>query len=141
MAPSGILTLIDPFHLSRWKRINATKRAAHIAVSRFARGSVHWVEQMSSDALHAWDTPIDFLLIDGDHQEAAVLQDWNGWSAFVAPGGVVAFHDARVFQNGWPSPFDGPVRVVDGLFRGPKSLAGWQIVEEVHSFVVVRRDG
>lgn len=140
MAPMGTLTLIDPFHLSRWKRINATKRLAHAVVSRVARGRVVWVEQMSSEALRCWKAQIDFLFIDGDHHEQTVLQDWTGWCAFVARGGVVIFHDARVFPGGWPGPSDGPVRAVNEMFRGPTALPDWQIVDEVHSLVVVQRE-
>ena len=140
MSPSGVLTLVDPFHLSRWKSINATRRIAHRAVARVAKGTVRWVDQMSFEALPSWKGAIDFLLIDADHEKSAVLADWNGWSAFVSPGGVVAFHDARVFQNGWPSPSDGPVVAVDELFRSSSPVEGWQIIEEVHSLVVVRQD-
>jgi hypothetical protein len=39
MSPSGTLTLIDPFHLSRCKSITATRRVACRAVSRATPGA------------------------------------------------------------------------------------------------------
>jgi glycosyltransferase involved in cell wall biosynthesis/cephalosporin hydroxylase len=37
--------------------------------------------------------PIEFLFIDGDHSRDGVWQDFNMYSALVAPGGFIAFHD------------------------------------------------
>ncbi len=61
------------------------------------------------------------------------------WERFVIPGGTAIFHDARVFPGGWPAPADGPVKVVNSLFRDAR-FSGWKIVEEVHSMVVVQRE-
>ncbi|HEX8074799.1 MAG TPA: class I SAM-dependent methyltransferase, partial [Thermoleophilaceae bacterium] len=36
---------------------------------------------------------IDFLLIDGDHSFAGVMQDFLTYRHFVRPGGLIAFHD------------------------------------------------
>jgi len=40
-----------------------------------------------------FDGPIDFLLIDGGHSPVLVRSDWETFSPFVGPGGIVAFHD------------------------------------------------
>lgn len=138
MAPSGVLTLIDPFHLSRVRFLNTLRRAAQSAVGRRPNGRVIWIEKFSDDAARDWHLPIDFLFIDGDHVEAAVRRDWEQWSPFVIPGGLVAFHDARVFPEGWPAEDDGPVRTVNALFRAG-ATPGWSIVGEIHSLVVVQR--
>lgn len=37
--------------------------------------------------------PIDFLFIDGDHSYEGVKQDFEMYSPFVRPGGIIAFHD------------------------------------------------
>ena len=37
--------------------------------------------------------PVDFLFIDGDHSYQGVRQDFESYSPFVRPGGLVAFHD------------------------------------------------
>jgi hypothetical protein len=138
MAENGTLTLVDPFHLSRIQALNFMRRAAHRAVEGCARGRVQWIQKFSHEAAKDWSAPLDFLMIDGDHAEAAVRQDWDDWSPFVQPRGVVVFHDARIFEGGWTSAEYGPVKVVNALFR-VKPLAGWKIVDEVHSLVAVER--
>lgn len=146
MMDSGSLYLIDPFHLSRFKWINSPRRAAHAAIAEMVRNSgigrkgvtVAWIEDFSSRVAKTWTQPIDFLFIDGDHEESAVLQDWDDWHRFIAPGGFVAFHDARIFSGGWTFAADGPVRVIDSLFR-QKMIEGWKIVDEVHSLVIVEK--
>lgn len=139
MAADGTLYLIDPFHLSRIQWLNAPKRAARAAVARCHRGRVVWVEKFSFEAARDWTEEVDFLFFDGDHSEQGVRQDWEDWHRFIAHRGVAAFHDARVFPNGWPTPEDGPVKLVNGLFRD-QSSPGWTIVQEMHSLVIVRRE-
>lgn len=138
MPADGVLTLIDPFHLTRVSALNTLQRAAHSAVARFGSSRVSWVRQFSHEAVKNWTEPIDLLFIDGDHAESAVRQDWADWSRFVVPDGLVLFHDARVFENGWTTPDYGPVRMVNDFFRTGK-MEGWQIVDEVDSLVVVKR--
>ena len=99
MAGDGTLWLIDPFHLSRRRWINAMKRAAHRAVEGCRNGRVVWIEKFSSDAVKDWREEIDFLFLDGDHAEPAIQRDWDDWSPFVVPSGIVAFHDARVYPG------------------------------------------
>jgi len=138
MDPAGSLFLVDPFHLSRLPLLNFLRRAARRAVSVETGPRIVWLEDFSYNAVRQWSRPIDFLLIDGDHRESAVEQDWNDWSPHVAENGVVVFHDARLFQNGWTSPDYGPVRFVDRTFRNNAS-SPWAIVHEVDSLVVLRR--
>lgn len=138
MSPEGTLWLIDPFHLSRLRRLNSLKRAAHAAVKRFGKSHVLWIEEFSQKAVENWSDPIDLLFIDGDHQEEAVIQDWTAWSRYVVPGGVTLFHDARTFEGGWPTPNYGPVRAINRLFR-TRRQNGWSIKDEVDSLVVVQR--
>lgn len=138
MHPEGTLYLIDPFHLSRFPGINAMKKVARMTVGRVKRGNVVWIEKFSFEAVKDWKGAIDLLFIDGDHSEDGVKRDWEDWSKFVVRGGVVIFHDARVFPNGWTRSDDGPVKLVDNLFR-KKQISGWKIVDEVHSIVVIQR--
>jgi predicted O-methyltransferase YrrM len=138
MNPEGTLYLVDPFHLSRVRALNFLRRAARRVVSAKAGPKIAWIEAFSHEAVLAWNRPIDFLLIDGDHREEAVEQDWNGWHPYVTENGIVAFHDARLFPGGWTSPEYGPVRFVDRAFRNsPSSL--WIILDEVDSLVFVSR--
>lgn len=138
MSPGGRLSLIDPFHLSRMRFINATKRAAHKVVESCQNGKVAWIEKLSTAAVKDWNQPIDFLFIDGDHSEMGVQQDWDQWHGFVVPGGVVVFHDAATFPGGWTGKDWGPVRLVDRLFRA-RILPGWRIAQQVDSLVVIER--
>ena len=136
MAPHGTLWLIDPFHLSRHRRVNAMMRAARRAVESCQNGNVIWTDKFSFEAVKDWNGQIDFLFLDGDHSHEGIQRDWDDWHRFVAPGGVVVFHDARVFPGGWTQPDWGPVRLVDDLFRASGPLP-WEIIQEVDSTVVV----
>jgi len=138
MHTGGVLYLIDPFHLSRIPLVNSVRRVARQTVNRSSNGQVEWVEQFSCLAAKTWRVSIDFLFLDGDHSYQAVQQDWLDWSPFLPAQGIVAFHDARTFHGGWTSSDDGPVMFVDRGFRNGR-LTGWEIIEEVHSMVIVRR--
>jgi predicted O-methyltransferase YrrM len=138
MNPEGTLYLVDPFHLSRVRALNFLRRAAKRAVSTKSGPKTVWIEAFSHEAVVAWNHPIDFLLIDGDHREEAVEQDWNDWHPYLTENGIIAFHDARLFPGGWTSPEYGPVRFIDRVFRNNASPS-WVILEEVDSLVFVRR--
>jgi len=139
MPADGALYLIDPFHLSRIPALNFPKRAARRAVGSAGSARVVWIESFSQIAVRDWKSPIDFLFIDGDHREEAVERDWLDWSRFLRDDGVVAFHDARLFPSGWPTPDYGPVRFIGRAFRQESNDTGWSIVEEVDSLVFVSR--
>jgi predicted O-methyltransferase YrrM len=139
MAENGTLYLIDPFHLSRIPALNFEKRVAQRTVKGSERGNVVWIEKFSHDAVREFKRSIDLLLIDGDHAEAAVEQDWVDWSGFVTAGGAAIFHDARLFAGGWTTPDYGPVKFVDRFFRNGRA-PGWTIAEEIDSLLVVRRN-
>jgi predicted O-methyltransferase YrrM len=138
MAEDGRLYLIDPFHLSRVPALNFVKRAARRTVATCPRGEVAWIDAFSYDAARTWNAAVDLLMIDGDHSDQGVQRDWDDWSRFVVPKGVVILHDARIFEGGWTTAEYGPVKLVDRLFR-ERRTPGWEIVEEVHSLVVVER--
>jgi predicted O-methyltransferase YrrM len=138
MSPQGNLALIDPYHLSRLPRLNMIKRVARRAVDKNTNGRVVWIDKFSSEAAKDWVDQIDFLFLDGDHSETGVQRDWDDWHKYVVPGGVVAFHDAAIFQGGWTQPNWGPVKVVNRLFRS-QVLSEWSIADEVDSIVVARR--
>lgn len=139
MSEDGVLYLVDPFHLSRVRLLNFLKRAAKRAVDSAGRAKTVWIEEFSHEAVKTWNQPIDFLMIDGDHREEAVEQDFNDWSQFVKEGGKVVFHDARQFAGGWTTPEYGPLLFVNRKFRG-RGTKGWTIVTEVDSLVVLKRE-
>ena len=73
--------------------------------------------------------PLDLALIDGDHSEAAVREDFAIVSQWIKPGGYIAFHDIR------GSVFPG-VQIVLG-----EALASqeWVIVSLQDTLGVIRR--
>jgi predicted O-methyltransferase YrrM len=52
----------------------------------------------SVDAAGQWTGPIRLLFIDADHSYAESRQDFDLWSQFVVPQGLVCFHDIGI----WP---------------------------------------
>jgi predicted O-methyltransferase YrrM len=139
MDSAGSLYLIDPYHLSRVRPLNFLRRTAHRTLSGKVGPNVYWIEQFSQQAAKEWKTPIDFLMIDGDHAEDAVQRDWEDWHPHVISGGVVVFHDDRLFPSGWTSLGYGPVKFINRVFR-QSPLAGWKIIDEVDSLVFVHKD-
>jgi predicted O-methyltransferase YrrM len=135
---NGILYLIDPYPAGRIPGLNLRKFCAHRHVNRSNNSSVRWIRDFSQNISKSWREPIDFLFIDGDHSHEGCLRDWNEWSPFVIVGGIVAFHDARLFPNGWTGSDWGPVRVVRKLFYEDQNRH-WKILDEVDSLLIVQR--
>lgn len=52
-----------------------------------------------SDVAATWDKPIDILHIDGRHRYEDVKEDYEIWSKFVRPGGVILLHDTAVLRE------------------------------------------
>ena len=144
--PEAELHLIDPFGEHRWALPagwGATEGASRRVVERARRRShgprVTWHVDYSAAVAARWTGPVDLVFIDGDHSEAGVRADWDGWHGFVEPGGAVLFHDARLSQPGGRG-LAGPTAGVDSLFRGPSPVAGWRIAYEADRMVAVVRD-
>jgi predicted O-methyltransferase YrrM len=113
----------------------ATRRVVRRAARRRGDGPrLVWHVERSEDTAARWREPVDLLFIDGDHSEAGCRLDWELWSPFVAPGGVVLFHDAT-----GPDALPGPRAVFEDLFRTGDPPAGWRIRAEVDTAVAVER--
>ena len=146
----AVLHLIDPFVDDRglasgWRGTAwATRRVVDRAVRKRGGPTVRWhVERSQETGLH-WATSLDLVFIDGDHALESCRRDWELFSAWVMPGGVVVFHDARMNKPGGEGlPGEGgvlgPTTLVDELFRGPDAIAGWRIHTELHTTVAVQR--
>jgi hypothetical protein len=146
LGPDAALHLIDPFGAhpdalpggwgaSEWATRRGVTRAARRR--RGAAPHVHWHAALSSEVAARWQDAVDVLFIDGDHSEAGCELDWSSWQHFMAPGGRVAFHDARAEEPGGRG-LPGPTAVVARHFRGA-GTPGWEIVAEADRTVVVRR--
>ena len=153
LGPGAELHLIDPFvDATGWALppdARPVEGATRRAVARAARRggpdgtggpAVHWQIARSQDAGRAWrGGPVDLVFIDGDHSPEGCREDFEVWSTHLAPGGAIAFHDAREGRPGGRGSI-GPTSVVDALFRAGGELAGeWAISEELDSLVVVVR--
>lgn len=60
----------------------------------------------STTVARYWGTPVGLLFIDGGHAEDVARADYDAWSRWVAPGGLLAIHD--VFErpeDGGQAPF------------------------------------
>jgi cephalosporin hydroxylase len=141
MSAHACLYLIDPYLSGKIPFLSMTFLVAQKAVNSVQNGSVVWIKEFSFNAIQEWDRgkTIDLLFIDGDHSEEGCLKDWEEWSPYVRVGGYVMFHDARLFPGGWPIESDGPVKVVNKLFREQPFNEQWKIVEEVNSVVAVQK--
>jgi predicted O-methyltransferase YrrM len=139
MDENAVMYLIDPYIPGKIPGLNLQYVVAKKIVNSVKRGKVEWIKEFSHDAFKTWgNKKIDFLFIDGDHSYEGCLQDWEDWSKYVPVGGIVVFHDARVFAGGWVEENWGPVQVVNKVFRSEPNKE-WEIVEEADSMVVVRR--
>jgi predicted O-methyltransferase YrrM len=68
----------------------------------------------SKDVASAWNRPIRFLWIDGDHSYQGAKTDFDGFFPYVTPLGVVALHDSL-------HEFSGPIRVfVEDILQSNK---------------------
>jgi predicted O-methyltransferase YrrM len=93
---SGKLYAIDPHIRTQWndgpltdtfKIINRNLKAGGYA------GVVEIIRTTSDEAARNWTRKIDLLFIDGDHTYEGVKHDWELFSPFVRPFGLVIFHD------------------------------------------------
>jgi len=60
---------------------------------RFLRADSHAPETRAELERLLAGRPVDFLMIDGDHTYDGVKADYHMYAPFVAPTGVIAFHD------------------------------------------------
>ncbi len=55
----------------------------------------------SFEVVKQWNTPIDFIFIDGSHKYEDVKQDIAQWFPFIKPNGIIGLHDV---VHTWPGP-------------------------------------
>ena len=146
----AVLHLIDPFVDSRglaagWRGTAwATRRVVERAVRERGGPTLRWHIERSQQTGQRWSEPVEFVFVDGDHELESCRLDWELFSRWVTPGGVVVFHDARQDKPGGEGlpgngGVPGPTTLVDELFRGPNALDGWRIRTELHTMVAIER--
>lgn len=90
-------TLMDP-DLGVMDTLPFFRRTVHEA------GLEHYVVALVGDSVTVgrfWGTPLALLFIDGGHGEEPAHRDYEVWTPFVAPRGILAVHDV------FPDPADG----------------------------------
>ncbi|MDQ3588582.1 MAG: class I SAM-dependent methyltransferase [Actinomycetota bacterium] len=145
MPADGDLHLIDPFgeqpdalRAGCAAFPSATRRVVHRAARR-GGPRVRWHIDYSYHVARRWGAVIDLLFVDGNHSREGCRRDWDLFHRHVAPGGRVAFHDARLNRPGGRG-LPGPTEVVDELFRHGTPPAGWAVETEIDRTVVVRQE-
>ena len=83
------------------------------------------IEGYSQEVVQGWDRPIDFLWIDGNHDQA--YRDFTDWSPFLKPGGRVGFHDAHP-RYGYP-------QVAEDVKKALADGSVWTNLEHVKSII------
>lgn len=110
-------------------------------------GNVFFVMGDSREVGKRWNRDIGFLFIDGCHWTQVVLVDFEVWTPWLIPGGVVALHDSAGFERGTVYPQfrtlnnevvihePGPERAVqDALESGE-----WKVIEVVDTVTFLER--
>jgi Methyltransferase domain len=135
MDPAGTLFLIDPFPRGRLG-ISLQRLIARRVVRAVRRGSVVWIRKTSAEAVVGWDRSIDFLFIDADHTLEGVTAHWEEWSPHVTIGGRVMLQGARVGENSWVKPGNGPARLFETTIAEDPA---WELVDGDGAALVVER--
>ena len=78
-----------------------------------------------------YDRPVDFLLVDGAHDQGSVLADTLNWHGRIKEGGIIAFHDYGNYQLRWCK---GVKLAVDAW-----DWRGWEEIEAVGSIRAFRK--
>lgn len=80
----------------RWRELIYRRLAQPRQKLHLLRMDSHRPETLDQVKTLLPDGGIDFLFIDGDHTYEGVKQDFEMYSPFVRPGGLVVFHDICV---------------------------------------------
>ena len=124
------LYLIDPYEMYEsytegvkyygieQKSLRETENIARKLLEPYSEKLV-WVKNFSSEAVSEINESVDFVYIDGNHQEEFVIEDIENYFPLVRQGGILGGHD---FYNGFQREHDGVVNSVT-LFATKNSLS------------------
>jgi hypothetical protein len=122
------LYLIDPYELySAYKEghahygvdqapLDMSERQAKQLLQEHAQKIV-WVKKLSADAAADISEQLDFVYVDGNHEESFVRDDINKYYGLLKSGGVLGGHD---FYNGFQREHDGVINAVTDFSVGKK---------------------
>ena len=132
------LTSIDPFIPDSMSPSLVGNRERFLANIAPWKNRHTLIEDYSWNVAPKWNTPLDFLFIDGDHHYEAVLRDYNDWTPHLKLHGLLAVHDSRMHRPGGPNFHEGPSRLVDELVYRDDAHR-WQIEGEAFSLTLARK--
>jgi len=88
--------------------ISDAKQVAYNKLKKY-KDKIIWIEEFSDKATNYIPDNLDFVYIDGNHQEEYVRLDIESYFDKVCKGGVIGGHD---FYNGYARDHDGVVMAV-----------------------------
>jgi hypothetical protein len=88
------------------KPLSDTEVLAQEKLKRHSKKIV-WIKKLSTEAVKIIEENLDFVYIDGNHQEEYVTEDIENYYPLVRKGGVIGGHD---YYNGWQREHDGVIR-------------------------------
>ena len=102
----GRVVSVDPWskNVNEWSRYHPSAELQEwreqVKAMGF-EGAATAMQGKSVDVAAKWDPEdrIGLLYIDGDHARGAVIEDFNEWRPFLAPGATVVFDDYGVSHN------------------------------------------
>jgi predicted O-methyltransferase YrrM len=140
MAEDAVLYAIDPFPCGRLG-VSLQQRIAHREIAKAKRGTVVWVRETGEVTARRLGEQglkgFDFVFIDGDHTYDGLRADWQGWSALLAAGGLIALHDSRSSPGRNIDSAGSVIFTNDVIAKDHR----FEIVETVDSLTVLRRLG
>jgi len=84
------------------------------------------VRATSKHAVRVWSRPIALLHIDAEHTYSGLRTDYEGWSPWIIPGGILVMHDYR-------ADFPDLTRYMDEVILTSGLWEGVQVVERMLS--------
>ena len=96
-----------------------------------------FIKDYSFNVAKNFDSPFDFIWIDGDHSYEACKNDLEDWLPLLEAGGIIAFHDSAPITSSPASHrgYSGPIRVVGEL----KKDSRLSYIETADSITVFRK--
>ena len=129
------LYLIDPYELYNeyiegkihygvdQLSLDQTEISCRTKLKDFEKNLV-WIKKLSSEAISDINENVDFVYIDGNHQEEFVVEDIDNYVSILNTSGVIGGHD---YYNGFQREHDGVVNAVTSYVK----RSGYQLRVEM----------
>ena len=95
----GMVYAIDNFNGEEQTGVRDTEYFVRNKIKQLDLKNVCVFKCYFDEIAKIWGKQIDILHIDGYHSYEAVKNDYETWINFLAPDGVVLFHDTKVFKD------------------------------------------